>query len=78
MQMVNASFEPVAQLRKLSLLWTDNKDKIRGFLLDDENKNFIKVNLYAKILFLCFNYVFPFLLDLGSSKHSFQNKARKC
>ena len=63
MQMVNASFEPVAQLRKLSLLWTDNKDKIRGFLLDDENKNFIKVNLlYAKILFLCFNYVFPFLL----------------
>ena len=48
MQMVNASFEPVAQLRKLSLLWTDNKDKIRGFLLDEENKNFIKVNFFVQ------------------------------
>ena len=44
MQMVNASFEPVAQLRKLSLLWTNNKEKIRGFLLDQENRNFIKVS----------------------------------
>jgi hypothetical protein len=43
MQMVNASFEPVAQMRQLSLLWTDNRDKIRGFFLDEENKNFIKV-----------------------------------
>ena len=46
MQMVNASFEPVAQLRKFSLLWTNNKEKIRGFLLDQENRNFIKVSLF--------------------------------
>ena len=45
MQMVNGSFEPVAQLRQFSLLWTNNKAKIRGFFLDDENRDFIKVNI---------------------------------
>ena len=52
MQMVNASFEPVAQLRKLSLLWTNNKEKIRGFLLDQENRNFIKVSQTSAVAIL--------------------------
>ena len=52
MQMVNASFEPVAQLRKLSLLWTNNKEKIRGFLLDQENRNFIKVSQTGAVAIL--------------------------
>ena len=45
MKMVNDSFQPIARLREFSLLWLDNKDRIRGFLMDSENREFIEVSI---------------------------------
>ncbi len=42
--MVNATFQPIEDVRRLARLWIDTySDRVRGLFLDRENQQFIRV-----------------------------------